>query len=302
MCQKSLQGPAAVLLDQRVDVRHQFSRADQAGDDLAIAGEIVRAQSASLAIEEPFPGYLVPADGERPGIRGHMAKILLRIDRNAATMLMRRVGYPRYQIVVWRRGPGQSGRQGLFQQMRPGERVTCQTELAEEVRVPGQRNAGEINFQKIGVTCSIIGSVEQRVNIRKNVFGPKSRVQVSPAIRQPAQRQAPTDFRAKGWREIGRTRGAWRRVEIQWKEIIAPASVEIKLRRQAAAKGDIPVVSSVDNLSSPANRQREIRTSPHMSRHTLAQVHRYVPLENGPARIKGAVMDALQRGAPGALA
>src|SRR5579884_1358484 len=101
--------------------------------------------------------------------------------------------------------------------MRPGERVTRETELAEEVRVSGQRNAREINFQKVGVTCSITGSVEQRVNIRKNIFRPKSRVQVSSTIRQPAQRQEPTDFRAKGWREIGRTRGAWRSVEIQWK-------------------------------------------------------------------------------------
>ena len=63
--------PAAVLLDDLVDLPHQADGLGEGDDDLLVVGDVVLREHAALAVLEPLLADLVAADVEVPHLLGH---------------------------------------------------------------------------------------------------------------------------------------------------------------------------------------------------------------------------------------
>ena len=66
--------PAAVLLDDLVDLLHQADGLGERDDDLLVVGDVVLRERAALAVLEPLLADLVAADVEVPHVLGHAAE------------------------------------------------------------------------------------------------------------------------------------------------------------------------------------------------------------------------------------
>ena len=63
--------PAAVLLDDLVDLLHQADGLGEGDDDLLVVGDVVLRERAALAVLEPLLADLVAADVEVPHVLAH---------------------------------------------------------------------------------------------------------------------------------------------------------------------------------------------------------------------------------------
>ena len=60
---------------------------------------------------------------------------------------------------------------GRFQQVQGDEFAAEPSQRAEQLQVPGQRQAREINLQKLRVAAPVAGTVKHRVGVVEDVFG-----------------------------------------------------------------------------------------------------------------------------------
>ena len=60
---------------------------------------------------------------------------------------------------------------GRFQQVQGGEFAAEPGQRAEQLQVPGQRQAREIYLQKLRVAAPVAGTVKHRVGVVEDVFG-----------------------------------------------------------------------------------------------------------------------------------
>ena len=60
---------------------------------------------------------------------------------------------------------------GRFQQVQGGEFAAEPGQRAEQLQVPGQRQAREIDLQKLRVAAPVAGTVKHRVGVVEDVFG-----------------------------------------------------------------------------------------------------------------------------------
>ena len=60
---------------------------------------------------------------------------------------------------------------GRFQQVQGGEFAAEPGQRAEQLQVPAQRQAREIDLQKLRVAAPVAGTVQHRVGIVEDVFG-----------------------------------------------------------------------------------------------------------------------------------
>ena len=82
---------------------------------------------------------------------------------------------------------------GRFQQVQGDEFAAEPGQRAEQLQVPGQRQAREINLQKLRVAAPVAGTVKHRVGVVEDVFGRQAGGQAVRAL--SAEVQASSDPR-----------------------------------------------------------------------------------------------------------
>ncbi len=81
---------------------------------------------------------------------------------------------------------------GRFQQVQGDEFAAESGQRAEQLQVPGQRQAREINLQKLRVAAPVAGTVKHRVGVVEDVYRPDEPNQVARLSRSHFEAQCVT--------------------------------------------------------------------------------------------------------------
>ena len=94
-------GPAAVLLNEFVDLVHQVVSANKGRDDLFVVVDIINGKNSAFSVLKPFLCRAIAADGEVPDFRLDALEVLVTVDERSAwnSTAWRRIPHPVYRVV-----------------------------------------------------------------------------------------------------------------------------------------------------------------------------------------------------------
>ena len=169
--------PAAVVFDDLVDLGHEADGLGEGDDDFVVMGDVFVGEGAAFAVFEPFFADLVAADVEVPdilwdsleaaGACGGGGFLAAGVDPNR---IIHPADFEDFagmadELGCW------DVELGRFQQVQGGEFAAEPGQRAEQLKVPGQRQAREIDLQKLRIAAPVAGTVKHRVGVVEDVFG-----------------------------------------------------------------------------------------------------------------------------------
>ena len=213
-----LQWPAALGVDDAVDICHEADRFVEGHDDTVVMDEIVAIERPSLAVFKPLLTNLVAADVEVPDLLGHateadgsgelgISRALYRLDGVDPDSVVRPAHLVNHRFrragegdVNRRRGgvsigpavgfivpDGNTRLHRGFDKVEGDKLSTEPGQSAEQIQTARERQAGKVNLQELGVAGAVAGAVEHRIDVMEDVFGTEGLNMVAFAVGNKGQ-------------------------------------------------------------------------------------------------------------------
>src|ERR1019366_8683438 len=183
------QRPAAVVGDERVNLRHERARLGQRADGALVMLDVVVRERAAFAVFEPLLAHLIAADAHLPHDGRNALEILVGIDINPASanafgaaLLVFCDEINLLHFVA----SGNIERNIILRFFLEGmERNQLCTEFAatsEHLVIFSYWHPREIKFDKLDVTVTVTLRIKNGVDVMKNIFRPEGLFQIAASV------------------------------------------------------------------------------------------------------------------------
>lgn len=160
-------------VDGGVYALHLPPRFRQGDERALVVAAVIGGEGALPAVFEPFVRHLVAADLVLPHGGGHGVEVLRVVDVDAARgAIVEEDEFRELRLHLAAAADGEAvahlqqvRRGGGVQQMQGGEARAVGGQCLKEGHAAGQRQAGEVHLQKLGVTAAILGAVQHGVEV-----------------------------------------------------------------------------------------------------------------------------------------
>ncbi|OCQ92568.1 hypothetical protein AMR42_11235 [Limnothrix sp. PR1529] len=157
--------------DGFVNFLHQLDSFLQGYDDALVMGNVFWAESATFAVFEPFLTDLVATYIKTPDFFRYGRKaITFFVNHNFSLYILGMSGINN-RVEITLKFSDKCIKFGRLHQVQGYQLFTVGREFLEKIKVAGEGDTGEIDFQKFGVAVAIGGRVKNGVYVVKDGFG-----------------------------------------------------------------------------------------------------------------------------------